>query len=45
MKNRTKQTGPGAKPIWDSPAIAILCVFNFLLGAAAYKWVLWRIIQ
>lgn len=27
---------------WDSIAVTILCVFHFLLGAAAYKWVLWR---
>lgn len=30
------------KPTWTDPAVTILCVFNFLLGAAVYKWVLWR---
>lgn len=27
---------------WTDPAVTILCVFSFLLGMAAYKWVLWR---
>lgn len=27
---------------WSSPAVTILCVFNFLLGCAAYKFLLWR---
>ena len=27
---------------WSSLAVTILCIFNFLLGVAAYKWVLWR---
>ena len=27
---------------WTDPAVTILCIFNFMLGAAAYKWVLWR---
>ena len=29
-------------PFWDAPAVTILCVFNFLLGCAAYKFLLWR---
>jgi hypothetical protein len=27
---------------WTDPAVTILCVFNFLLGVAAYKFLLWR---
>ena len=30
------------KPTWTDPAVTILCVFNFMLGCAAYKWLLWR---
>lgn len=29
-------------PTWSAPAVTILCVFHFLLGMVAYKWVLWR---
>lgn len=30
------------KETWSDPAVTILCVFNFLLGCAAYKFLLWR---
>ena len=30
------------KPTWTDPAVTILCIFNFLLGVAAYKFLLWR---
>ena len=31
-----------AEVTWSSPAVTILCIFSFLLGCAAYKFLLWR---
>ena len=31
-----------SKPLWDTPAVVILSVFFFLLGAATDKLLLWR---
>lgn len=28
--------------VWTALEVFILCVFNFLLGCAAYKFLLWR---
>ena len=39
---RKKLTESKTKPTWTDPAVTILCVFNFLLGCAAYKFLLWR---
>lgn len=37
-----ENTADHARNTWSFPAVTILCVFHFLLGVAAYKWVLWR---
>lgn len=36
-ENQTAQSNT-----WTDPAVTILCIFNFLLGMAAYKHLLWR---
>lgn len=38
----SEHTADTPKETWSDPAVTILCVFNFLLGCAAYKWLLWR---
>ena len=40
MENKCTTDTP--KETWSDPAVTILCVFNFVLGCAVYKFLLWR---
>lgn len=42
VQSNTEENRSVKPNTWSDPAVTILCIFNFLLGVAAYKFMLWR---